>query len=157
MSDHHRQALKPDWKPIPRADAPRWGLREEQGAAGMRMVGLHTDHGRIDLPTVPPSRRYFPDNDARAQYYPRWVSGASHWMENNFLWHVMGDVRIRLSFNRGKTTADLDNLSKAVLDALSHAGRIADDRRVIELRLQWSKIVRGTRIEIWAAHLNIGD
>ena len=38
---------------------------------------------------------------------------------------------------------DLDNLLKAVLDALAHAGVYVDDSLIVDLRIYWAKDVGG--------------
>jgi Holliday junction resolvase RusA-like endonuclease len=82
--------------------------------------------------------------------YKQWQTQALLQLRRQAPWHVPGRVRIRLKFTREQTGADLDNLAKPTLDVLVKAGRMSDDRNVVELRLQFSERATGTQIEIWS-------
>jgi Holliday junction resolvase RusA-like endonuclease len=72
-------------------------------------------------------------------------------MRKQAAWHVPGKIRVRVTFGRRDTRADLDNLIKPILDMLMAAGRISDDRNVVEIAAAFEMGVTGTRIEIRAA------
>ena len=43
---------------------------------------------------------------------------------------------------------DLDNLWKALLDALAHAGAYADDSQIVDERIYWGPMVKGGRVVV---------
>lgn len=90
------------------------------------------------ISTVPPSLNHAFFNlkkggRAPTLHYKLWLEGALIELMQRPAWHVPGEVEVRLAFCRAQTRADLDNLTKAVLDMLVKAGRISDDRHVTRL------------------------
>jgi Holliday junction resolvase RusA-like endonuclease len=83
--------------------------------------------------------------------YRQWQAQAMLQIRRQAPWHVPGRVRVRLKFTRAQTGADLDNLAKPVLDVLVKAGRMDDDRNVVELRMAFNDHATGTQIEIWTS------
>jgi Holliday junction resolvase RusA-like endonuclease len=139
-------------------------MTEHMTAAEYRKGGAHrmilkpldgeaVERGALWLTMVPPSLNNLFLNVNRkgrikTAIYKDWLVRAQTG------WHVPGKIRVRLTFNRADTRADLDNLQKPVLDLLVQAGRIADDRNVVELHAAFGA-VKGTLIELWTAKLSI--
>ena len=60
-----------------------------------------------------------------------------------------GAVRVLIrAYPPDRRRRDLDNLGKAVLDALEFAGVVEDDSQVCDLRIVRDEPVRGGRIEV---------
>lgn len=109
-------------------------------------------NGVLWLTTAPPSLNNIFINVRRgrikSEEYKGWLCRMHLQLRKQSGWHVPGKIRVRLTFNRAETRADLDNLAKPVLDLLVQAGRIADDRNVIELRSSFGP-VKGVLAEVW--------
>ncbi len=82
--------------------------------------------------------------------YRNWRLAAARELRAQASWHVPGKVRITVRV--GGSRADIDNLCKAPLDALVAAGRIQDDRNVVEARAIHDATVLGTLVEIERAN-----
>jgi Holliday junction resolvase RusA-like endonuclease len=130
-----------------------------KGRAGHRVVltaldGAAVRYGSLYLSMPPLSVNNLFANGGNGRFatslYRQWQAQALLQLRRQAAWHVPGRVRIRLQFTRAQTGADLDNLAKPVLDALVKAGRMDDDRNVVELRLSFSDRASGTQIEIWS-------
>lgn len=53
--------------------------------------------------------------------------------------HYEGKVKLTIeAFRPDKRKRDLDNLLKAPLDALTHAGVYMDDQLIVDLRIYWA-------------------
>lgn len=62
---------------------------------------------------------------------------------------LRGRLNVRLEFfPPDKRRRDLDNLNKALLDALQHAGVYGDDSQIDRLELVRMRVVRGGRTQI---------
>lgn len=121
--------------------------------------GEAVDRGALCLCTVPPSLNTIFFNVKRkgrvkTPEYSEWLTKCHFELRRQGGWHVPGHVRVRLSYCRSQTKADLDNLAKPVLDLLVQAGRIQDDRNVVELHAAYGQ-TKGTVIEIWSASHSI--
>lgn len=121
--------------------------------------GTAVECGALWLCSAPPSLNNLFVNvkkkgRVKSAVYRDWLGRQHLQLRKQSGWHVPGKARIRLTFNRAQTRADLDNLQKPVLDLLVQAGRIADDRNVIEIRAAFGP-VKGTLIELWAASVAI--
>jgi crossover junction endodeoxyribonuclease RusA len=58
--------------------------------------------------------------------------------------HFTGRLRVDIeAFRPDKRRRDLDNLLKATLDGLAHAGVYEDDSQIIDLRIYWAKDIGG--------------
>ena len=58
--------------------------------------------------------------------------------------HFTGRLRVEIeAFRPDKRRRDLDNLLKATLDGLAHAGVYEDDSQIIDLRIYWAKDIGG--------------
>jgi len=58
--------------------------------------------------------------------------------------HIDHAVRVTIeAFRPDRRRRDLDNLLKAVLDAMVHAGVMDDDALIEDLRIYWAKSVGG--------------
>jgi crossover junction endodeoxyribonuclease RusA len=58
--------------------------------------------------------------------------------------HFKGQLRIEIeAFRPDKRRRDLDNLLKATLDGLAHAGVYEDDSQIVDLRIYWAKDIGG--------------
>ena len=54
--------------------------------------------------------------------------------------HYEGKVKMTIeAFRPDKRKRDLDNLLKAPLDALTHAGVYMDDQLIVDLRIYWAE------------------
>jgi Holliday junction resolvase RusA-like endonuclease len=110
--------------------------------------------GALALTNVPPSLNniFFNLKKGRAKTpaYTAWLTLAHRDLRPQVGWHVPGAINVRLTFRRGETRADLDNLIKPCLDLLVAAGRIADDRNVCAVQAEFSDNLTGVRIEIRA-------
>lgn len=52
---------------------------------------------------------------------------------------ITGPVAVEIeAFQPDRRKRDLDNLGKAALDALTHAGLWLDDSQIVDLRLYWA-------------------
>lgn len=111
--------------------------------------------GALDLYGAPPSLNHLFLNVKRGRIkspeYTKWQVMSVLQLRRQAAWHVPGQVCVRLLFGRRDTRADLDNLIKPILDLLMAAGRIADDRNVVEIAAAFQTGVTGTRIEITSA------
>jgi Holliday junction resolvase RusA-like endonuclease len=112
--------------------------------------------GTLTLSSPPPSVNslFFNSKKGRGKTlaYRNWRVWTDREIRQQPSWHVPGKVKIRLEVYGSR--ADADNLCKAPIDALVAAGRIQDDRNVVEVRAihmdcEYSG-VRGTLIEIVA-------
>ena len=58
--------------------------------------------------------------------------------------HFKGLLRVEIeAFRPDKRRRDLDNLLKATLDGLAHAGVYEDDSQIVDLRIFWAKDIGG--------------
>lgn len=58
--------------------------------------------------------------------------------------HLTGSLVVVIeAWRPDKRRRDLDNLLKATLDALAHAGVYEDDSQVVDLRIYWADTVGG--------------
>ena len=58
--------------------------------------------------------------------------------------HFKGNLRVEIeAFRPDKRRRDLDNLLKATLDGLAHAGVYEDDSQIVDLRIYWAKDIGG--------------
>lgn len=58
--------------------------------------------------------------------------------------HYEGKLKVEIeAWRPDNRRRDLDNLLKAVLDALTHAGVWADDGLIVDLRIYWAENVGG--------------
>ena len=58
--------------------------------------------------------------------------------------HFTGRLRVEIeAFRPDKRRRDLDNLLKATLDGLAHAGVYEDDSQIVDLRIYWAKDIGG--------------
>lgn len=58
--------------------------------------------------------------------------------------HYEGKLRVVIeAWRPDKRKRDLDNLLKAVLDSLTHAGVWADDGLIVDLRIYWAEDIGG--------------
>jgi len=54
--------------------------------------------------------------------------------------HLKGKIRVTIeAWRPDKRRRDLDNLLKAPLDALTHAGVYEDDQLIVDLRIFWAE------------------
>jgi len=55
-----------------------------------------------------------------------------------------GSLRVEIeAWRPDKRRRDLDNLLKATLDGLAHAGVYEDDSQIVDLRIYWAKDIGG--------------
>lgn len=106
--------------------------------------------GTLTLSMRPPSVNSLFHNRAKGRgktlAYRNWRAFADRELREQPSWHVPGKIKVVIRV--GGSRADADNLCKAPLDALVAAGRIQDDRNVIDARSIHDATVSGTRIEI---------
>ncbi|MFM9993618.1 MAG: RusA family crossover junction endodeoxyribonuclease [Burkholderiaceae bacterium] len=58
--------------------------------------------------------------------------------------HYSGLLRVEIeAFRPDKRRRDLDNLLKATLDGLAHAGVYDDDSQIVDLRIYWASNIGG--------------
>ena len=58
--------------------------------------------------------------------------------------HFRGQLKVEIeAFRPDKRRRDLDNLLKATLDGLAHAGVYEDDSQIVDLRIYWAKDIGG--------------
>ena len=58
--------------------------------------------------------------------------------------HFKGHLKVEIeAFRPDKRRRDLDNLLKATLDGLAHAGVYEDDSQIVDLRIYWAKDIGG--------------
>lgn len=58
--------------------------------------------------------------------------------------HFTGPLRVEIeAWRPDKRRRDLDNLLKATLDGLCHAGVYDDDSQIVDLRIYWAKDIGG--------------
>jgi crossover junction endodeoxyribonuclease RusA len=58
--------------------------------------------------------------------------------------HFTGRLCVEIeAWRPDKRRRDLDNLLKATLDALAHAGVYEDDSQIVDLRIYWSEDIGG--------------
>jgi hypothetical protein len=110
--------------------------------------------GTLALSALPPSlnHAFANANTGRIKSIPYkdWLAYSHVELRTQPAWHVAGETRVLLLFNREKTKADIDNLIKPTLDLLVAAGRMSDDRNVTQLSAYFSSGVGGVVIEIQA-------
>lgn len=116
--------------------------------------GDPVEKGALSLITVPPSlnNAFLNTKKGRTKSpaYREWIGRSHKDLRRQDGWHVPGRIAIKITFRKGETRADLDNLIKPVLDLLVSAGRIADDRNVVDVRGLFADDLKGVRIEIEA-------
>ena len=58
--------------------------------------------------------------------------------------HYEGKMRVEIeAWRPDNRRRDLDNLLKATLDALAHAGVYKDDSQIVDLRIYWAEHIGG--------------
>lgn len=58
--------------------------------------------------------------------------------------HLTGPLTVVIeAYRPDKRRRDLDNLLKAALDSLSHAGVFEDDSQIVDLRIFWGETIGG--------------
>ena len=58
--------------------------------------------------------------------------------------HFKGQLKVEIeAFRPDKRRRDLDNLLKATLDGLAHAGVYEDDSQIVDLHIYWAKDIGG--------------
>jgi len=58
--------------------------------------------------------------------------------------HFDGLLRVTIeAWRPDKRRRDLDNLLKATLDSLAHAGVYDDDSQIVDLRIYWAPVIGG--------------
>ena len=58
--------------------------------------------------------------------------------------HFVGPLRVVIeAWRPDKRRRDLDNLLKATLDGLAHAGVYEDDSQIVDLRIYWAQDIGG--------------
>lgn len=58
--------------------------------------------------------------------------------------HFTGSLCVEIeAWRPDKRRRDLDNLLKATLDGLAHAGVFEDDSQIVDLRIYWAKDIGG--------------
>ena len=58
--------------------------------------------------------------------------------------HFKGQLKVEIeAFRPDKRRRDLDNLLKATLDGLAHAGVYEDDSQIVDLRIYWANDIGG--------------
>lgn len=133
-------------------------LKNAKGGKAHRIIprpldGNPVSRGTLTLTLAPPSVNSLFHNRKKGRgktlAYRNWRSIADHNLRQQPSWHVPGKVRITIRV--GGSRADVDNLCKAPLDALVTAGRIQDDKDLLEVRAIHDNTVKGARIEIEAA------
>ncbi|MCA1178888.1 MULTISPECIES: RusA family crossover junction endodeoxyribonuclease [unclassified Pantoea] len=69
--------------------------------------------------------------------------------ESNQQYQLAGRLKVKiLAYPPTRARRDLDNLFKAPLDSLTHAGVIADDSLIDDVRMVRCEVVKGGRLEI---------
>ena len=149
------KALAPEWRPIDRHNVETW--REVKNMGMLPLVGSPTRFGVLNIEMIPPSINLLYHESEKTPLYLAAIDKFLILLDRCPQWHIAGDFRARLSFNRTRTKSDLDNLTKPVIDMLQVGLRVQGDHRLVELRAQWSTIVRMTRVELWSADLKIGE
>jgi len=65
-------------------------------------------------------------------------------IEQKMIKHFSGPLQVEIeAWRPDKRRRDLDNLFKATLDALAHAGVYEDDSQIVDLRIYWAKDIGG--------------
>jgi Holliday junction resolvase RusA-like endonuclease len=134
--------------------APKGAARKLHRMIERPLDGEARSSGVLLLSVAPPSVNSLFHNRTKGRgktlAYRTWRAQADRELRAQPSWHVPGKVSIVLRSNAG---SDLDNRSKALLDALVGAGRIQDDspRYVVRLVAQQDDSIAGARIEIEAA------
>jgi len=58
--------------------------------------------------------------------------------------HYLGPLKVEIeAFRPDKRRRDLDNLLKATLDGLAHAGVYEDDSQIVDLHIYWAPNIGG--------------
>lgn len=69
--------------------------------------------------------------------------------EANQQYQLAGRLKVKiLAYPPTRARRDLDNLFKAPLDSLTHAGVIADDSLIDDVRMVRCEVVKGGRLEV---------
>jgi Holliday junction resolvase RusA-like endonuclease len=127
--------------------------RKAHRAIPKPLDGDPVERGTLTLSMAPPSVNSLFHNRKKGRgktlAYRNWRAFADRELRDQPSWHVPGKVRITIRV--GGSKADADNLCKAPLDALVSAGRISDDKHLVEVRAIHDPAVTGSRIEIEAA------
>ena len=65
-------------------------------------------------------------------------------IEQKMIKHFSGPLQVEIeAWRPDKRRRDLDNLFKATLDALAHAGVYEDDSQIVDLRIYWAEKIGG--------------
>lgn len=114
------------------------------------LSGGPVENGTLALSMAPPSVNALFANSKKGRRktlaYRNWCRFANIELCAQPAWHVPG--RVAVTIRVGGSRADADNLLKAALDALVSAGRIMDDRLVMEARAIHDDSVVGTLIDV---------
>ncbi len=127
---------------------PKAALRR----AAIPLLGEERMMGTLKLAKTPPSVNALWANVGKRRIktaaYQAWAT-AAHWeIKPQGAWHCAGHVAIALTINPKMTKCDLDNMIKPVLDLLVNAGRISDDRMVVDVSARFEGLDCGTKIVI---------
>lgn len=148
------EALRRSNPSFPPLGYAKGGKRKAHRSIPRPLDGEPVRHGVLTLTQPAPSVNSIFHNRKKGRgktlAYRNWRSSADQELRDQPSWHVPGKVKIQLTTGGG---VDLDNRSKAILDALVGAGRIEDDspKYVVELVTRHDASVTGVRIEIEGA------
>lgn len=115
-----------------------------------RLVSSSTESATAVLPWPPTINTYWRKN-------PRgmFITAKGKAYRNDVMWimkrckRIAGSVAVSIVANPpDRRKRDLDNLPKALLDALTHAGLWDDDSQIDELKIVRGQVVKGGRITI---------
>lgn len=100
-----------------------------------------------DIP-MPPSANAMHEETrfgrTRSKAYRRWL-GEAQWFllfqRNRYHRHkiITRNVEVEVRAVRHKTTPDLDNILKPIMDLLVHTTTIKDDKQVVAIDARWSE------------------
>ena len=129
------------------------GNGEDTGYLAERGAYIDMNEYRLTLPWPPGNNHLFSVfrgrkiKSKKGRQYTEEVT--QQVTDENQQYQLAGRLKVKiLAYPPTRAKRDLDNLFKAPLDSLTHAGVIADDSLIDDVRMIRCEVVKGGRLEI---------
>lgn len=112
----------------------------------------HNSGGFLKLPSPPSTNTLFRNvpgkGRVKTERYKTWLRAASNEAMAQPRFKIAGSYVLDITVMRRNVRSDLDNVCKALSDALVAWEYVEDDRHMAELHVRWGN-VEGAEIRIW--------